>query len=377
MRKRALLCAAALVALTVIPTACSASSPAHKGGHHHRHHHHHRLPRAPKKFYGVVTPRALMPKDANLIHRTGIGAGHFGLLWPFVQPGSANGKAWYYVDHIVGPLAAKGIRSMPFVWGSPHWVASSYSETPLHNAAGTQAWTNFLKAAVNRYGPGGVYWTNPRLYKSEYPGAKPMPINTWQIWNEPTLPKFFTHKNYATKYAKLVKLSHDVITGEDPHAKIILAGVPGNAKPSPKAFLRRFYHVKGIKRSFSGVALHPYAKSPKMLKREIIAMRKAMRRGHDSRTKLWLTEVGWGSGHPNRYGINKGLKGQKRMLTKAFKLVLQHRKKWRIQALYWFDWRDPPPGQQHDCSFCGSAGLLHYDFSPKPALKAYRHFAKR
>jgi hypothetical protein len=368
MRKAMLLCCAGLVALTTISVAWSGSPAGAHVGHHHR-------LGAPKNFFGIVTPRQVTAQDAQLIQRTGIGTAHFGLLWPYVQPGSANEHAWRYVDGIVGPLAARGIRSVPFVWGSPRWVARAYSVTPLSTTAGKRAWANFLKAAVNRYGPGGTYWRGP--YRTAFPGAKPKPIRTWQIWNEPTLSKFFGRKNYVRRYAKLLKVSHQAITSEDAHAKIILAGVPGGKKPHPSQFLKKLYRVKGIKKDFSGVALHPYADNLKQLASAIKQTRAAMRKGHDQRTKLWLTELGWGSGRPDRFGINKGPKGQKKMLMKSFEMLIKQRREWRIQSLYWFDWRDPPPGRNTDCSFCASAGLLKYDSTKKPAWRAYKRIARR
>ena len=98
---------------------------------------------------------------------------------------------------------------------------------------------------------------------------------------------------------------------------------------------------------------------------------------HDKHTALWLTEVGWGSTHRSRHWpLNKGLKGQKRMLQKSFKLVLNRRRSWHIQRLFWFDWRDPAKGAGGYCSFCASAGLLKHNHKPKPAYRAFRHFTR-
>ena len=71
--------------------------------------------------------------------------------------GSIN---WGVSDQLIGRLASYGVRSMPFLWGSPRWVAGSPATPPLGSTADRQAWKNFLKAAVARYGPGGSYWAN-------------------------------------------------------------------------------------------------------------------------------------------------------------------------------------------------------------------------
>jgi hypothetical protein len=90
---------------------------------------------------------------------------------------------------------------------------------------------------------------------------------------------------------------------------------------------------------------------------------------------LWLTELGWGSGKPNRFGLNKGIEGQKRLLDESFRLILDQREAWHIERLFWFDWRDPERGTPVACSFCSSAGLLYNNGEPKPALGAFKYFA--
>ena len=63
----------------------------------------------------------------------------------------------------------------------------------------------------------------------------------------------------------------------------------------------------------------------------------------DGATPLWLTEFGWGSAPPDRFGINKGLAGQAQMLSVSFRMILSNRSAWNLQRLFWFLWRDPPP----------------------------------
>jgi hypothetical protein len=96
--------------------------------------------------------------------------------------------------------------------------------------------------------------------------------------------------------------------------------------------------------------------------------------GHgDSAKPLWITELAWGSAPPDTFGINKGPAGQAQLLTRAYKLILDHRAAWNIQRLFWYHWRDPQHNQA-SCSFCGSAGLLNFDRSPKPAYSAFTAF---
>jgi hypothetical protein len=74
--------------------------------------------------------------------------------------------------------------------------------------------------------------------------------------------------------------------------------------------------------------------------------------------------------------LNKGVQGQRRMLTQSFKLIRSHRRKWRVQRLFWYDWRDREKGAHSPCSFCESSGLLRHNFEPKPSYNAFRHFVR-
>ena len=79
-------------------------------------------------------------------------------------PGQFN---WGTSDRFIGALASRGIRAVPFVWGSPRWVASNPGRPPIDSAAHKHAWENFLKAAVDRYGPGGAYWSGAYRQRTE------------------------------------------------------------------------------------------------------------------------------------------------------------------------------------------------------------------
>jgi hypothetical protein len=122
------------------------------------------------------------------------------------------------------------------------------------------------------------------------------------------------------------------------------------------------------------VALHPYSRNIGQLEFEIKKVRAVMKENGDAAKPLWITELGWGSDPPDRFGLNKGVDGQKRLLTEAFSLLLRERTTWHLDRVYWFEWRDPPPSAEVACSFCSSAGLLRNDRKPKPAYDAFTHF---
>ena len=334
--------------------------------------------KVPREFFGVVniaTP-PLDNADRNKMRSGRVGADRFALSWRNIEPSPGRFR-WRVVDQLVGGLAAMRIRPVPWVWGSPAWVAENPARAPLDTAADRKAWRTFLAKAVNRYGPGGTYWS--QVYQKQFgQDAKPKPIRAWQIWNEPNLAKFQVQRPPARPYARLLRISHNAIVRQDRKARILLGGLVGLTQPSAWNFLARLYRVHGIKRKFDAVALHPYAYDLKQLRVEIRAVRAVMRHHGERRTPLWLTELGWGSEPPScrhcANWLNRGLKGQKRMLSGAFRTVLKHRS-WRVKRLFWFRWRDPKPGSP-GCGFCSSAGLLRYDGSPKPAYRKFRRLAR-
>jgi len=321
---------------------------------------------ARSEFFGIAQ-QALDGKDINGIAAARIRTVRMQLDWDRIEP-SQGSFDWTPANHLVGVLASHGIRTVPFVWGSPNWVASSPATPPLDSPAHEQAWRDFLTAAVARYGPGGTYWANG--YREKYgAGATPLPVGTWQIWNEPNLEHFWAPGPQPRRYAKLVRISHDPIEGQDPNARILLAGMPGKAWE----FLDTFYSVRGIKSDFDAAALHPYGSDLSEVRYSIQSVRHVMVNHGDAATPLWLTEFAWGSAPPDRFGINQGLTGQARMLKRSYELILDHRSEWRIGRLFWYHWRDPLDPEA-TCSFCSSAGLLRSNRSAKPALTPFKGF---
>ena len=136
-------------------------------------------------------------------------------------------------DDFIGALAAHGIRSVPSIWGNPGWLPGSASTPPLGGSASENSWRTFLRAIVSRYGPGGVYWKGP--YQNHYgKHAEPLPIQSWEIWNEPNLRKYFAPYPSPGKYARLIQISHDAIKSKVPGAQIVLAGMPATATSTPR-----------------------------------------------------------------------------------------------------------------------------------------------
>jgi hypothetical protein len=338
------------------------------------------------EFLGVNEGIAFDHRDLGMVADTGATTDRFLLGWRTVEPSEGTFR-WGAVDRVVGGSAARGIRPLPFVWGSPSWAAPTAAYPPIQTASARHAWQEFLEAAVHRYGAGGSYWSSD--YQRQFgTAARPRPVRAWQVWTEPNGKAYSAPRSSVQDYATLLRISHDAIKAAAPRARVVLGGLVGLRRwhgrvlkgVSAWEFLRRLYEVPGIKRDFDVVGVHPYAPNIHQLRRELRLTRSAMRHGGDSHTNLWVTELGWGSA-PRGSGnsaldLNKGSAGQRQLLHDSFTAIVNHRARWRVRRLYWYDWRDPSRSQPAPCSFCETAGLLRHDRTPKPALRPFKRLAK-
>jgi hypothetical protein len=348
-----------------------------------------------KPLYGVSVLDQPPAEDYSTMAQGGVGAVRIVMSWPHIQPTRDGGYRWSNFDSIVGAASAAGVDVLPILYGSPPWAVDcgNLSEAdcrrvpPLGSPDAKRAWQDFLTAAVERYGPDGSFWQ-----QAPGPGVDPLPavgqtagapgynpIEIWQVWNEPSSPTYWKPEPDVKDYAKLVKLSSKSLRDADRDATVILAGLFGTpfGGEDPKLlawrYLDKLYDAKRIKPAFDAVALHPYTPNLRGLELQVKKARKVMKRHNDSRTEVWITEIGWGSSEENN-PLLKGLQGQKQMLRKSFKLLNEERS-WRIGAIVWFDWRDPS-GFVDGCTspFCLSAGLFDEDGNSKPAWNAYTGF---
>lgn len=325
----------------------------------------------PREFFGLA-PQAPPPtSDVQRMGQGRVGTVRLFLNWASIEQNDDEFD-WSTVDRYVGDLAAAGIRPVPFAWGVPRFVNEDSKTMPVGPANDEAQWQEFLREAVERYGPGGLYWTS--VFPARYPGVPAKPFEVWQVWNEQNAPKH-THPLSPASYARLVQISDTAIASRDPNAQILLGGMFGQptGEGAFKAwkFLKAVYKTNGVKESFDAIALHPYSPTIGGIKDQVNRMRKVLKKNKDKKTRLWVTEIGWGSHGASTSRLVKGLKGQAKLLKKSFKLLKKQRKKWKIGGVMWYTWRDLNPVGA-PCDWCASAGLFGQNgFAPKPAWKKY------
>jgi Glycosyl hydrolase catalytic core len=334
-------------------------------------------PRAPAEFFGIGPQTPLTPRDAEYMKAGGIGIVRMAVPWSSVQEKKKVGVYnWAGLDEGVGVAARAGLRVLPFLYGTPHWLAAKPTTLPVDSARQRAEWKAFLTAAVERYGPRGEFWKeHATVVGPDYePSIPKLPIRTWQVWNEANF-FYFALPTSPSRYARLIKLSSQAIKAADPRAKVILSGL--FAKPTadyPKGmpaaqFLEALYRVPGLKTRFDGISLHPYAVDTETLEEYVEEFHDVTTEYHD-RVPLYVTEMGWGS-EPNfeQVAFEQGPQGQVRQLRGAYSYLLENRRRLDVKQVYWFSWKDI----QGDCNFCDSVGLFREGagFKPKPAWRAF------
>lgn len=312
-------------------------------------------------FMGVVPQGPLGESDYERM-RGVVGTLRLPFYWYEIEPHPGE-YDFGSVDDVVGNAAEHGIRVLPFVYGSPSWATGNVAIPPLHVKAARTAWAAFLGRLVQRYGSDGDFWQGR---------AKRLPIRRWQVWNEPNFLLFWRPRPSPVDYARLLRLSARAIRGADRRATIVAAGVaPVEAGITPWVFLRRMYKVRGVRRDFDVVALHPYAPHVRWVDQQIRLVREVMARAGDSRKPLQLTEIGVASAgrYPNPY--DKGRRGQASYLRRVFRLAIENRSRWRLAGIDWFTWQDATAADPH-CVFCEYGGLFDASGAPKPAWPAFK-----
>lgn len=317
-------------------------------------------PAVPRGFFGVVPQGPLGARDFKRMHGV-VGTLRIPIYWPQVEPrrGELDFRA---LDAIVAPAAAAGVRVLPFVYGTPAWLAADPARPPL-SATARSAWAGFLRALVHRYGPQGELWGG---------GSSRMAIRQWQIWNEPNFLLFWRPRPSPVGYARLLRVSARAVRTADRGAGVIAAGLaPVEGGMLPWTFLRKLYAVPGVRASFDLAAVHPYSPSLGGMSYQVRKARQVMAAAGDSNTPLLVSELGVASDSLLPTAFDWGSKGQASFLRRAYGLLLRARDRWHLAGVDWYAWRDLPTADPH-CVFCEYAGLLDPSGKPKPAWQALR-----
>ena len=317
----------------------------------------------PRGVVGIVPQTPLEQADLERMARSNVRTIRVPFIWYALapEPPWRRQPDWSAYDALITRAAYEGINVVPFLYGTPGWVADDTRVEPVFSARARRGWAAFLRSAVQRYKPGGDFWFN-------HPEVPRFPIRIWQIWNEPNIASFSRFPS-PPRYASLVRNSARAVHSVAPNAQIMLAGLFGRPLQAPNIqpddFLRRVMKGTGVAQIADAIALHPYVPRARQIPLIVEALREVMRDAGRARIPLWITEMGWGSdSFESRW--ERGWRGQARELNTAMRLLSESRHRWHVRRIFWYSWVDAPA-----CLFCDSAGLFTPQGRAKPSWYAF------
>ena len=344
--------------------------------------------KVPPGFVGVVADGPLLDQGTNLGHeldlmkRAGVQSVRVTFPWSAAQPYATFADAppgaapqfsdvdgvptdFTGTDRLVQETAKRGLRILPVVLYSPAW-ASHNPDNAAFPPADPATYARYLSALAARYGSAGTFWV-------ENQGTPRMPIRSWQVWNEPNI-SFYWPQPFARGYVKLLRAAHNALRQSDPHARLILSGLTNDCWNA----LMKIYKAGG-KPYFDAVALHPYTSKVNGLVKILAYVRNAMRRFHDQRKPIIVSEMSWPSaaGKVKHLGFNEVTEHQQaQRVTAGYELLAKDRRHFNIEAVYWYTWLSIDSGRYY-FNYSGLRKMTSHGPASKPAYRAFKRVVRK
>jgi hypothetical protein len=236
----------------------------------------------------TYTPRQI-DRQLRALKATGATVARSDALWEATEPAAPvdgiHRYDWSFDDSIAAALARHGLRWLPIIDYSAPWAQSvtGVDHSPPSSPANYAAYAGAL---ASRYGAGGSFWR-------EHPGLPAEPVSTWEIWNEPDNPTFWSPEPEVARYAALYEGARDAILGFEPTAAVIVGGLT-----DPVAFIPALLTVApDLRGHIDGIGLHPYGTDPSGVLSNVTKAKQVLTAAGIGDVPLYITELGWTT-HP-------------------------------------------------------------------------------
>ncbi len=185
-----------------------------------------------------------VPDIASEISALGVKWAREDLAWSTVEPQKGT-YDWGPFDEVVAAARANGITILPVVGYAPPWASPGDATD----------YAAFVKAAVERYGPGSsanLIW--------------------WELWNEPYAPYAWSgHTPEPEAYARDVFAAAQAAKEASPRVKLLIAAdyqdspQTGGSSPWQTTWIDdMFTAVPSLGHWIDGVSVHPYGDDPSL-----------------------------------------------------------------------------------------------------------------
>ena len=265
-------------------------------------------------------------------------------------------------DAIVADAASRHLTVLPTILYAPPWDGVSnpggveFPRTPGPYAA-------YAAALVHRYGPHGSFW-------SSHPLIPRVPIDEWQIWNEPDL-DYYWHQPFEAAYTALLRAAHASIKRADPTAKVVLGSLTDRAWLALAALER----TRGFSHLFDIAAVNAFTKRPADVILYMLYMRRALDRFGNRSTPLLATELSFPSAvgrSTGSYDFDTTRAGQARDISQLLPMIGAHYRSLGLAGFDYYTWMGAETEGAQPFDFAGlladSGGQVH----AKPALAVFR-----
>jgi Glycosyl hydrolase catalytic core len=343
-------------------------------------------------FFGVMANGPLNAPGVDLINEgavmkaNGVGTIRLPVQWPTLQPYASfeqiPASAHQYFTNVggiptdfsatdaqIGAAARNNLDVTALVVRAPAWAALNPNET-FSAPRDPATYGRFLTTLIGRYGAKGTFWAaNPSLPKR--------PLRNFQIWNEPSLNRYFPVKSWAPAYAKLLRASYKAIKAADPGATVITAGLPNFSWRDYATLFKAGMKARGY---FDAIAVHPFTGTADGSVK-ILGYVRAVLDANGARTApLWVTEISWPSGRgkadANQNWVTTEA-GEALKVDQVYRAYAKSAKRLKLARAYWYNWVSSDSGNQDAFEYAGLRRVgQDGSFESKPALGAYRKVAQ-
>lgn len=287
-----------------------------------------------------------------LMQDAGIGWVRLDFLWSDIEP-EENKFDFSKYDNIVKLLKGKGIHILGVLHYSTDWASScgEWNCPPKDN----KVFVKYATQVIQRY-------------KSQ--------VKYWELWNEPDSATYWKQQNSLKSYCVLLKDVYIAAKKADPECKILNGGLANGL-----ASINHLYD-NGAGDYFDILNIHffqnpLYAGAIKAVENYPKLAYKIMQRNGDADKKIWITEIGCpgtkkGSETDKWWmGENPSESQQAGWVSDVYAELLKNP---QVEKIFWAFFRDTKNHWKNGVDYFG---LVRWDYSRKPSLKAYQDCFKK
>ncbi len=324
----------------------------------------------PAEFFGTwydgLSPtRVQAAADLDRIHAAGIGTIRQYVFWDRIEtsPGTFD---WSRTDALFDDLTARGMRILPTLYTPAFYSSQPEGSTSRAQfpPSDPQTMARFAAAIVKCYGAGGSYWC-PIVALQPLCRTPYLPVQTWEVWNEPDYTSWWGGKPDPAEYAPLLKAVAASIRRADPTALVELASLTNAGGSKDNGYLESLYAL-GARDDFDVLSLNPYAPSVGGMMAYVRGQRAVASRYGDADKPIRITEYGWATGGRSSVTVTTE-NCQAALLHAATSKLVAVRDELKLQAVTQFRWQD---AAQDTTAWPDHAGVLRSDSTDKPAHAA-------